>query len=177
LKGVEPWLKRQKSPLLVLFGFSGATVKNVEAESVFVPEFYHPVLEAHPLLRHISRPFPRVPTQQVDRVINTDLERAAIHKANGALAVDMESAATLDWAQERNVPLLCLRTFFDLPGHELGPFHTLMDESNRLQVGSLLKHYTANPQRLWRLYTHTQKCRARLMKSAEIVLREISSAT
>ena len=48
-----------------------------------------------------------------DRVVNTDRERNRLYRSTGAVAVDMESAAIAQVAEEASVPFLAVRVILD----------------------------------------------------------------
>ena len=130
---------------LISWGFAGALDGSLRAGQLLVPDKVlsaegepYPVHEGWALgIRQIlstHRPVSGI-LLEVNQPLTTGAEKAAA-AGSGAIACDMESAAILAVARERQLPAIVLRVIVDQLDDELpGPVRALTDDRGRLIAG------------------------------------------
>lgn len=87
-----------------------------------------------------------------DKVVRHAREKQALHRATGAIAVDMESSAMVELANSRGIPSLVVRVVVDGAGLTIPEWVlTHSDAYGRVRPGGLLLALLGRPARLPRL--------------------------
>jgi adenosylhomocysteine nucleosidase len=82
-------------------------------------------------------------------IVATPAEKAALWRATGAWAVDMETQPVQRYAQSLNIPFLAVRAISDCSADSLDPaLLSLIDTQGRPCVGSALMHFAGHPAKL-----------------------------
>jgi hopanoid-associated phosphorylase len=83
----------------------------------------------------------------MDEVIAHAAGKAELHRATGALAVDMESHVVARVAQAHRIPFAALRTIADAANSQLPPLvASALNEDGSVNVGAVLSGLIARPQ-------------------------------
>lgn len=81
--------------------------------------------------------------------VATPEAKAALHRATGAMAIDMESHHVAAAAQRHNLPFIVIRAIADTAGDELPPAALVgLDEEGRPAIGAVLLSLLRNPLQL-----------------------------
>jgi adenosylhomocysteine nucleosidase len=94
------------------------------------------------------------PLLTVDAVVTSPADKARWWHAEGALAVDMESARVLAWARRAGLPALAIRAVADGPGDEVPPeLFGVVGTDGRMRPGAAarLLWHPALVRAAWRL--------------------------
>ena len=84
-----------------------------------------------------------------DQIIASTAEKAALHAATGAIAVDMESHIAARVAARHNLPFAILRTISDSADHALPPAALVgMKPDGGVALGAILASLARNPAQL-----------------------------
>jgi len=155
------------SELLVSFGVSGGlhpalkTGDLVLADRVLTWDLDHSSTQALPLsfradtglIDYIAEKFQentihfyRGPIFCSPKPISTAASKLNAHRLTGALAVDMESRAVCEVAEEAGLPFFCLRAICDTAGQTVADtLLAMVDEQGNPRVGYLLAHLVRRP--------------------------------
>jgi len=155
------------SELLVSFGVSGGlhpalkTGDLVLADRVLTWDLDHSSTQALPLsfradtglIDYIAEKFQentihfyRGPIFCSPKPISTAASKLRAHRLTGALAVDMESRAVCEVAEEAGLPFFCLRAICDTAGQTVADtLLAMVDEQGNPRVGYLLAHLVRRP--------------------------------
>ena len=113
---IEKFLRAQNFDFLISSGFAGAVRADLRVGDLMLAEnFSEPQLlaTAQKILQtravHVGRLFTST------KMIDSETERAAITRAHGAAAIDMETKSIADACSARGIALLSLRVISDSP--------------------------------------------------------------
>jgi adenosylhomocysteine nucleosidase len=113
------------------------------------------------------------PLLTVDHVVATSADKARWWATHGAVAVDMESAHVLAWAERVGVPALAVRAVADGPADEVPPeLLATVGEEGRLRAAGVAALFR-RPSRLgaaWRLGRRSHRALARLGRFLQVFL-------
>jgi adenosylhomocysteine nucleosidase len=134
--------------LVVSAGVCGALASHLVAGDLVVPEVVIHDGGIYPTARIGS--LARSGTLLAARsVIGTPEEKARLLAQTGALAVDLESAAILEWAAARGAPAAVVRGVSDEAHIEIPPeLQTLIAPTGAVRTGALARLALTNPRRL-----------------------------
>ncbi len=84
-----------------------------------------------------------------DTIVASAAEKAALHAATGAIAVDMESPVAARVAARHGLPFAILRTISDTAGHALPPAALVgMKRDGGVALGAILASLARDPRQL-----------------------------
>jgi len=135
--------------LVVSAGVCGALAPDLRPGDLVVPEAVV-TPEGDERLTTADHPLPRSGRLLTVRaVVGTPAAKARLWVATGAVAVDMESAAVLEWAARRGLPALVVRGISDA-AHEAVPpeLAALVGEDGRVRPGDALRLALTRPGRI-----------------------------
>lgn len=98
----------------------------------------------------------------VDRAILSPHEKAYLGALHGALALDMESFWTAEFAEEHNIPWLVVKAILDPVEMELPNFSDAVDTAGDIPPGKALQHFARQPKDFLavpKLQTHAHQAR------------------
>lgn len=108
-----------------------------------------------------------------EKIAATAEEKAAIHRATGADAVDMESHVAVRFARERSLPFVALRAISDRADHTLPhAARVAMKPSGGIALGRVLGSVVTRPQQipaLVRTNRETEKAFATLLSCLDLL--------
>ncbi|HLG21012.1 MAG TPA: hypothetical protein VI895_14515 [Bdellovibrionota bacterium] len=166
---------RRYAPLkcAVGFGFAGGLVKTARAGDTVIPtELRHSDRREEPtewLRMNLASFAPSVEWRKlvtVERVVSTPAEKAALHAATGAEAVDMESAIWGELCRSAGVPWAVVRTILD-SGDESLPceLSRLVDAFGRTRWSTALPTLTMHPSLVWSVFKFSRRSSVRAAPS------------
>jgi adenosylhomocysteine nucleosidase len=151
-----------------------STVVATDGEVLEVDAAWHRRLHA---CLAVHRPVATGPLAEVEAVVATPVEKAALHQRTGAVAVDMESVAVARCARRSGVPFVVVRAVVDgaatvLPGVAVAA----LDGLGRLRPLRLLAGLAREP-RAWSALVPLRRafrtCQATLAAVVEVTGRDL----
>jgi hypothetical protein len=169
--------RARAASLVVSAGTCGALAAHLARGALVVPEAVV-TLEGS---RHVLPALPGLAQSghllSVDRVVETAEAKARLWRESAALAVDMESAAVVAWAQELGIPAAVVRAVSDRADRGIpGPLAGVVDGMGRTRVGRALWIILPRPRLLVHALTLRRSTSAAL-RSVAAALRELAAAT
>jgi adenosylhomocysteine nucleosidase len=123
-------------------GLCGGLAEQLEVGDIVVGTAVNGVSIDVPLLmgRYLAGPI-----VSLDRVAQTVAEKRALRET-GAVAVEMEAAAVLDWARRRGVPFYCVRVVSDTCREDFRlDLNAARDAAGRFQPGRIVAQALRRP--------------------------------
>ncbi len=133
--------------LVVSAGVCGALAPHLEPGAVVVPE----AVIGPGGSRHATDALPGLARSgtllTVPAVVETPAAKARLWMETGALAVDMESAAVIEWARARGLPVAVIRGVSDAAAQAVpADLAALVEPAGRVSAGRALRTILARPR-------------------------------
>ena len=175
---LSKFLRAETPQLLIASGFCGATKDELRPGDLVIAD------NASDLSQQARAILPHAVIGKIhsaDRVIDPAVDRYAIGREHGAVAIDMETETITGLCAEKSIPVLALRVVSDSPAAPFPmPPSVLFDiKKQRTNFFALFNHITRNPASTIRLAQFTRqiaRAKGKLANALCAVIRDIALA-
>jgi nucleoside phosphorylase len=150
------FLRAETPELLIASGFCGGTTDEVHPGDLVIAD------DASDLSRKARAILPDAVVGKIhsaDRIVDPAVDRYAIGREHGAIAIDMETKTITRLCADRSIPVLALRVISDSPAAPFpAPPNVLFDmEAQRTKFAALVAYLARDPASAVRLAQFSQQ--------------------
>jgi nucleoside phosphorylase len=150
------FLRAETPELLIASGFCGGTTDEVHPGDLVIAD------DASDLSRKARAILPDAVVGKIhsaDRIVDPAVDRYAIGREHGAIAIDMETKTITHLCADRSIPVLALRVISDSPAAPFpAPPNVLFDmEAQRTKFAALVAYLARDPASAVRLAQFSQQ--------------------
>lgn len=173
---LSEFLAKEKPSLLISSGFCGATRDEVVPGTILIATNYSDAQLA-PRTQELLPDALSGKIFSADHVVDPALDRYAIGREHGAVAIDMETEIIAQIANEKGIPMLSLRVVSDSPAAPFpAPPRVLFSvAAQRTEFSQLAGYLTRHPSAIVRLARFSRQVALAKIRLADALVKVIPS--